>query len=688
MKLNTALNLFVDYGFEGILDRIREKVTKAPLWTEDTIYPPRLLECMSYCKLNVPQFETPLVSIIIPVYNQFHYTYLCIKSIINSVEKIPYEIIIGDDMSTDETSHIDDFITGISVNKNGSDHGFLMNCNRASKLARGKYILFLNNDTQVQYNWLESLVELIEHDEKIGLVGSKLIYPDGKLQEAGGIIFNDASGMNYGNRHNPNSPEYNYVKEVDYISGASILIRKSLWKEIDGFDEQFKPAYCEDSDFAFEVRKHGYKVVYQPKSVVVHFEGVSNGTDLSSGLKRYQVENQVKLLNKWKRELRDQSSPSDMVFLARERHNGKRILVMDANLPEYDMNAGNRTTYMYLKLFLHLGLKITFVPCSFKVKEPYLTLLTQLGIEVLCSTGYHNSITIWLKEHLQYFDFVYLQRPNPTIKYIHIIRKYFRGKIFYYTHDLHYIRLYREYLLTKDIRFLHESKTFKKIEHKIFKEVDVIYSVGNYELQVIKKSFSGKNIKNIPAYIYEKQMDNVEKDFSKRHDILFVGGFGHRPNIDAVEYFAKDVFPKISQKIPNIVWHIVGAKAPEKIKQLESRNIKLEGFCSDEELQRLYQTCRIVVVPLRYGAGVKGKVVEAAYNQIPIITTSIGAEGLDSSIGCFITEDDTDRLADLIVKTYSDFDALRKMSDAGKVFIEKYFTLEVAKNVLQSDMQI
>ena len=126
--------------------------------------------------------------------------------------------------------------------------------------------MFLNNDTQVQPDWLSSLVDLIESDETIGMVGSKLVYPDGRLQEAGGIIWNNASGWNYGHLDDPMKPEYNYVKEVDYISGASLMIRKSLWESIGGFDERYVPAYYEDADLAFEVRKHGYKVVYQPKS--------------------------------------------------------------------------------------------------------------------------------------------------------------------------------------------------------------------------------------------------------------------------------------------------------------------------------------------------------------------------------------------------------------------------------------
>ena len=245
-------------------------------------------------KLVFNKMVDPQVSIIVPVYNQIHYTYACLKSILENTRDVTYEIIIANDCSTDITSKIDKFVENINVITTEKNLRFLLNCNNAAKYAKGKYILFLNNDTQVQENWLEPLVSLIEKDDSIGMVGSKLVYPDGRLQEAGGIIWSDASGWNYGRLSNPQDSEYSYVKECDYISGAAMMIKHSLWKEIGGFDERFAPAYYEDTDLAFEVRKHGYKVMLQPASIVVHFEGISNGTDITSGQKLYQVKNSEK----------------------------------------------------------------------------------------------------------------------------------------------------------------------------------------------------------------------------------------------------------------------------------------------------------------------------------------------------------------------------------------------------------
>lgn len=165
--------------------------------------------------------------------------------------------------------------------------------------AFGDYLVFLNNDTEVRKGWLKALLDTFENNDDCGAVGCKLVYPDGKLQEAGGIIFSDGSGWNYGRGMDPNDPKFNFVREVDYCSGAALMVRKDLWDQIGGFDDRFAPAYYEDTDLCFEIRRRGYKVYYQPKSVVVHHEGVTAGTDITSGFKRYQLINREKFYEKW-----------------------------------------------------------------------------------------------------------------------------------------------------------------------------------------------------------------------------------------------------------------------------------------------------------------------------------------------------------------------------------------------------
>lgn len=641
-----------------------------------------------YNKLNFKKYDNPQVTIIIPVYNQFIYTYNCLKAILENSGDVPYEIIIADDASDDLTTRLLDITENISILRNDKNQMFLKNCNNAAKYANGKYILFLNNDTQVQKDWLAPLIGLIESNDLIGMVGSKLIYPDGTLQEAGGIVWGDGHAWNYGNGQNANEPQFNYVKEVDYISGASIMIRASLWKEIGGFDERFAPAYYEDTDLAFEVRKRGFRLMYQPLSVVVHFEGKSNGTDIDVGIKRYQVENAEKFIDKWKDELKQQSNTEDDLFHARDRSQSKKaILVVDHYVPQYDKDAGGKCTYMYLKMFVRMGLKVIFIGDNFYKSEPYTTELSQLGIEVLYGNYYYNNWQSWLEDNGKYFDYIYLQRPHISIKYIDIVKKYSNAKIFYFAHDLHHLRESRQYELTGDEKILKSSEKWKIIEYELFEKADVGHVVGSFEQKLMQDAFPDTPIRNIPLYIYENVLSDINKDFSTRNDIIYVGGFGHPPNIDAVLWFANNIFPRIVKEIPDIKWHIVGSKPPKEVSDLSDENILVEGFVSDARLAQMYRKCRMAVVPLRVGAGVKGKVVEAAYYQIPLVTTPVGAEGISLEENAFEVVECNESMAEKIVKLYNDFDRLREMSDNSVLLIKNHYTVDAAYEVLKIDMK-
>lgn len=646
---------------------------------------------LNKCKtIDVPKIDNPDVSIIIPVYNQFSYTYNCLRSIERFTEGINYEVIIADDVSNDLTTRINEICKNAVVIRNKENQRFLLNCKNAAKHAKGKYILFLNNDTQVQKNWLSSLIELIESDEKIGMVGSKLIYPDGTLQEAGGIIWKDGSGWNYGRNQSPLMPEFSYVHEADFISGAAIMIKKTLWDEIGGFDERFVPAYYEDTDLAFEVRKHGYKVMFQPASIVVHFEGKSNGTDLSSGQKSYQVANAKKFYEKCQDELnKNHFDNGQEVFFARDRsRNQKHILVIDHYIPHFDNDAGGRCTYMYLQQFIRMGMRVTFVGDNFAQDEPYKSILIQQGVEILYGSWYQKHFEEWLSINGKNFDYVYSQRPHITIKYLDMIKKYCPGKFFYFDHDLHHLREQREYEITKDESLLESSKRWKEIEFKIIEAADVVHVVGSFEQEYLHKQFPDKIVRNIPLYIYEEIPNDIPKDFDKRKDILFVGGFGHPPNLDAVMWFNKEIFPKVVEKYPDIKWHIVGNKAPKEVLDLASDNIVIDGFVSDERLQELYKTCRLAVVPLRYGAGVKGKVVEAAYYQLPMITTSIGSEGMPQNYGTMIVEDTSAGIVSSIIDLYQNYERLKAISDNGNRFIKDNFSISSVREVLSKDINV
>lgn len=632
--------------------------------------------------ITLPTSKKPLVSIIIPVYNQFDYTYNCLLSILahTDTEKTPYEVIIGDDCSSDETTKLSSIVSGVIIARNKTNTGFLKNCNNAAKKAKGKYVYFLNNDTNVQPGYLTELVSYIEAHPECGACGSKLVYANGMLQEAGGIFWKDGSAWNYGNKGDRNDPAFNYVKEADYISGASLMIRKDVWTKLGGFDETFAPAYCEDSDICFSIRhKLGLKVIYIPTSVVVHFEGISNGTDVNSttGLKRYQVINQAKFVEKWKKELANYEENGVNVFFARDRRKGKKtILFVDHYVPHYDKDAGSRTTFAYLKMLAEMGYNVKFIGDNFYRHEPYTTALQKLGIEVLYGEKMFHGWKNYLQENGKFFDYVYLTRPHIAIKYIDEVRASTKAKVLYYGQDLCMLRLQREYEITHNEAILPEIAKFKELEETLMEKADLSLYPSMVEVDYVKEHYPDYKVGYQQAFAIEEEKPQEKRP---RSGLLFVGGFGHSPNVDGCLWFVKEVFPLVREKLPNLIFTIVGSNPTEEIKALHGNGVNVRGGISDEELSKAYAETTLVIAPLRYGAGIKGKIVEAMGKGLPIVTTSIGAEGIVDADKAMAIADTKEDFASAIIALYQDEEKQAELVSNAKKIVASHYSAASAK---------
>ncbi len=668
--------------------RLKEEIEYTKL-KPDTNKNPKPIIIDQSEKLTFGQPENPQVSIIIPVFNNAAITWRCLKSIFINSSNISFEVIVIDDHSTETLSPVGTQTEGITLIRNSENLGFLKSCNKAAAMAQGEYVCILNNDTEVHEGWIKHLVDLMDGDSSIALVGPKLIYPNGRLQEAGGIIWNDASAWNFGKFDDPEKPDFNYLKEVDYISGACLLVRKAVWEQLGGFDQQFAPAYYEDTDLAMQARKAGYKVVYQPLSVVTHHEGLSNGTDETAGLKKFQVVNHEKFLNKWKHTLSMESSPNGMnVFFHRDRSlNSKHLLVIDHYVPMFDQDAGSRSTFSYLKLLVKMGFKVHFIGDNYFKHEPYTAVLQQMGIEVLHGNFYQKNIRDWFRENGRYIDFVFTHRVHIAPKYFDMIRKFTTAKIAYIGHDLQYRGSERKFEVTGNKVFKKESAQFLKTETRIFNTVDIILPFSTYEEPYIKKLVPEKTVQVIPVYFFNNIPEKVP-GFDERRDILFVGYFGHPPNPDAIMWFVNAIFPLVKRQIPDIRLHVVGSHPTEEILKLQSPYINVTGFVSDEELTRFYRTSKIAILPLRFGAGVKGKLLESLYHQIPTVITPVAAEGIpEIENHSMIAETATD-FAEKIKLLYQDKTVWEQYASCGRDLIEKYYTEEAARKLLEEILPV
>ncbi len=653
-------------GFEYFIGRVSATTVFRPLLLHGAI--------SSNTHLTVPPSETPTVSIIIPVYNQWEFTHSCLASIIEHSADVEYEVIIADDVSTDRTVEIDKLVTGISVVRNATNLGFLRNCNNAAKAARGKYLLFLNNDINVQPGWLLPLVALMETDQSIGITGSKLVYPDGLLQEAGGIIWNDASGWNFGWRDNPEKPEYNYVKDADYISGASIMVRRDLWEKVGGFDERYAPAYFEDTDLAFQARSLGYRVVYQPNSVVVHFEGVSHGKDLATGIKAYQEVNKEKFLERWREVLlRDHFPNGQEVFQARDRSRyRKTVLVIDHYVPTYDRDAGSFFMYSLLKALVALNYKVVFWPDNLFAHQPYTSVLQQMNVEVVY--GSHD-LNDYLKQFGKFFQAAILTRNHVAIKYIDAVRQHI-PKVIYHDPDLEFVREGRRF--EKEGGSLKELARIKEREFYLFRNCDIIGIHSPVERDIILKELPGARVEVIPLPVND--IDASQAPYDARSGLLFVGGT-HPPNVDALRYFIEQILPMLDKEIPGIRLTVAGEVSQHELKGLDLSLVDFTGYVSD--LRPLFEKALVYVAPLRFGAGIKGKIIEAANYGIPVVTTSVGAEGIGLIDGDSIMIADTHAdFAHAVSDLHRNQQLWERIRDKGREFVTSNFSQTAFQGVV------
>lgn len=684
LLLSQAVRLVSMVGWRGALLRSQQSAEAgrppsetAPLALDpvgDPTPPPAL-----------PRADRPAVSIVIPAYGKWPWTAACLRSIAAAHTNAAFEVILVDDHSRDETAQRAGAVAGLNVIRNTRNLGFVRSCNRGIEAARGEYVVLLNNDTQVQAGWLDALLETFERFPDTGLAGARLVYPDGRLQEAGGIVFRDGSGWNYGRGDRADRPEYGYVRETDYCSGAAIMLPAALLRELGGFDTRYAPAYYEDTDLAFRVRAAGRKVRLQPAATVVHHEGITSGTDIGSGVKRHQEINRRTFLERWQSELERHPAPiTDPADLAAVRHArdhrlAGRVLVIDAYTPQPDQDSGSVRLCALFDCFQALGYGVSFFADNRGYDPVYSAALQQSGVEVLYNP-WIESLHEFFRERGSEFDLVWVSRHYVAVNYLGLVRRYCRNaRLIFDTVDLHYLREQRLAELENSLPLKRVAAQTRRSELAMVRAADATLVVSPVEQAELQREVPGARI-HVLSNIHRPVASR--RAFAERKDLFFVGGYQHPPNVDAAQWFANSIWPLIRGRLPGVRFHLIGSKAPESVRALAGDGIEFHGFVRD--LDPWLDGCRLAVAPLRYGAGVKGKVNMSMSRGQPVVATPAAVEGLHATDGVdVLVAADADAFAEAVVRLYQDEALWNRLSAAAVENVRRHFSIDVAQERLR-----
>ncbi len=632
----------------------------------------------------LPRVDSPQVSIVIPVYNKVELTAACLNSLVEYPASVDVEVIVVDDCSSDGTADYLADCQGLTVLRNAGNAGFIDSCNRGAAAASGEFLVFLNNDTTVTEGWLEALLSPMQRDPSVGIVGARLVYPDGRLQEAGGLIFSDGSGWNYGRGDDPDLPQYNFLSETDYVSGACLAIRRQEFEHLGGFDTRYRPAYYEDTDLCFQVRASGRKVVYQPAATIVHHEGATSGTDESSGAKRYQAVNRDKFRERWAELLADHppAEPdferADPVRHLRYRRLPRRLLLIDAVTPQPDHDSGSVRIVAVMELFRDLGYQVSFMPENRLRVAGYSERLQQAGIEVLCAPQV-SLLEPWLKQHGSDLNLVIVSRHYVLAPLLEQLRQYApQARLVFDTVDLHFLREEREAKVTGSAEIAEQAAATRRQELALVEASNIAWVVSPVEQTLLAELVPEADVR-IVSNIHT--VHGTDHGWEDRHGLLFVGGFQHLPNVDAARWLVEEIFPHVRAAIPDIELHLIGSRMPPEIREINTPGVLAHGFV--EDLQPFLDRCRVSVAPLRYGAGVKGKVNQAMAHGLPVVATECAAEGMFLRHGHdVLLADCAEDFAAEIVRLHEDAELWQAISTAGMANVERYFSRAAARRVL------
>jgi GT2 family glycosyltransferase len=540
-----------------------------------------------------------------------------IKALIENTSE-PFELIVVDNASPDDTlALLQKHVSGATIVANKDNVGFARGSNQGASACSGRYLCFLNHDSFVQPHWLPPLLHAFERNDSIAAAAPVFLYPDGRVQEAGSAVDSRGVAFSIGDGDYSASFAYRFPRSIDFGSAACLLVRADRFREVDGFDPIYTPAYYEDADLCFRFHERGFDTVFEPGSQVVHLRGGSSprASRLTKMNRRIFVERWSERLAR-RRPLRaDQDNPR-MHPAHRDAEQLERILIVDDRVPHFDRGSGDPRMAKLVEEVADLwpDARVTFLAAIPQNAERYAAPLLERGIEVALADEH---VATWLEQRRYHYSVVLVSRASNIERFEKQLRRTQPQARRIY--DIEALAFRRH-----EPEDEHAVK-LRELERTGIDGADVVLCASAHEA-----SFAD-DLTEAPVFVLPTYVEPLEDPpgFDGRSGVAFFGGFlagPGGPNEDAAAWLVSDVMPPLWETLPELELEVLGANPTPVVRELQGPRVNVVGFVPDP-MERLSRV-RVHVHPLRIGAGIKLKLIDTMAAGLPFVTTPTGAEGL------------------------------------------------------------
>lgn len=576
----------------------------------------------SGARLTIASAAPPVVTAVVVAWNRAELTFACLRALAAQGDVGP-EIVVVDNGSTDETPALLTQVDGITVVTNEENLGFTAAANLGAGRAHGEFLLFVNSDAEPLPGAVAQLIETARRGPAIGAVGGKLVFPDGRLQEAGSIVWSDGSCDGYGRCCDPAAGEFNFERDVDFCSAALLLTRRELFDRLGGFDERYRPAYYEDVDYCVRLWSNGWRVAYEPRAVAIHHEfGSAASRDASVRLQRERRPVFAARHAEWLASQR--SHEKDWLAVRSHPHGQPAAVIVDDAPPDHRMGAGFPRAAALAAALQDLGFLVTVYATAGRAAGRLEGRLR--SVEVVFGSAADLGPFLSTRRECAV---VVISRPH-NMQYVRAsIAKGPAGIGAPCVYDAEAVFALRE-LGRREVA----GRPASDAERRAAIEAETALAAGCGAVLVVSESdgrlFEAAHARTFVAS-HAVNAPVTLTPFEERHAILFVGAFGgDSPNDDAAAYLAGEILPVLRRRGCDAELVVAGARAPKALESVASR---VSVHADVEDLTPLYEGARVFVAPTRFGAGIPLKVLDAAARGVPVVATPLVARQLEWNDG-------------------------------------------------------